>query len=365
MGSLMPQPSPRPAGFAGIAASLGAALLCSQLAACGNATMDDPVRKRAGTLLIEHCTLDAGQRQALSQDALTSVVSTAIVLCPAIREGVVTPRDPDAQTALNSTISFLHQRVQRVELGITARDELGQDLSATRLAALLRDPVQRDLTTTGAAAFASKADGLVVALPTLGSDSEADVTAWVKDLAAKTPGRKPAIFAPPSSTEPSDLPNGSAVNLTALAGSLRSVYSMTLDYSCCDGLPGPTTNTSWAASVVGLASRQSGLKAMHFALPLYGVQFVGDTTQPLSYLAAAGLASAQHLQVLRSEEGSLHYSFNDAKMQRNEVWFDDAQTTARRLRDIDKFVGAEVGVLYYGLGDEDPALWTTLQGLMK
>lgn len=348
-----------------MAPSLGAALLCSQLAACGSGSMDDPVRKRAGTLLIEQCTLDAGQRQALSQDALASVVSTAILLCPAIREGVVTPRDGDALAAMNSTISFLRQRVQRVELGITARDELGQDLSTTRLAALLRDPVQRDLTTTEAATFASKADGLVVALPALGSDSEADVTAWVKDLAAKTPGRKPSIFAPPSSAEPSDLPGGSAVNLNSLAGSLRSVYSLTLDYSCCEGQPGPTTDSAWAASVVKLASRQSGLGSVNFALPLYGVRFVGTTPQPLSYLAAAGLASAQHLQVLRAEEGSLHYSFLDAKNQRNEVWFDDVHTTARRLREIDSLVGSEVGVLYYSLGDEDPTLWSTLQGLMK
>lgn len=365
MGSLMPHRSPRPAGLAGLAPSLGAALLCSQLAGCGDAGLDDPVRKRAGTLLIEQCTLDAGQRQALSQDALASVVSTAIVLCPAIREGVVTPRDPDALSAMNSTLSFLRQRVQRVELGITARDELGQDLSSSRLATLLRDPVQRDLTTSGVATFASGADGLVVAFPALTSDSAADLTAWVKALAAKTPGRKPSIFAPPSSTEPSDLPDGSAVDLTALAGSLRSVYSMTLDFSCCEGQPGPTTESSWAASVVNLASRQSGLSAVNFALPLYGVQFVGNTTQPLSYLAAAGLASAQHLQVLRAEEGSLHYSFNDAKNQRNEVWFDDAHTTARRLRGIDSLVGAEVGVLYYSLGGEDPALWSTLQGLMK
>lgn len=327
--------------------------------------MDEPVRKRPGTLVIERCTLDPGQREALSQDALRSVVGTAILICPAIREGAVTPRDPDAQQAMTSTISFLRSRLPRVELGITARDELGQDLSSTRLAALLRDPVQRDLTATAAAAFASQADGLVVALPPLPGQSEADVTAWVKALAAQTPGRKPAILAPPSSTEPSDLPMGSAVNLTSLAGSLRSVYSLTLDYSCCDGQPGPTTDATWAASVVSLASRQSGGLAQSFALPLYGVQFTGSVTRPLSYLAAAGLASAQHLQVLRAEDGSLHYSFSDAKNQRNEVWFDDAHTTARRLHELDSLVGAEVGVLYYGLGDEDPALWSTLQGLMK
>lgn len=365
MGSPMLPSLLQPARVTGYSAKLATLLLASQLAGCGGGISDEPLRKRSGTLVIERCTLDAGQREALQQDALRSVVSTAILLCPAIREGVVTPRDADAQQALRSTVSFLRSRVQRVELGITARDELGQDLAPARLAALLRDPVQRDLTASGAAAFASQADGLVVALPPLPAESEPDVTAWVKALAAQTPGRKPSIFAPPSSTEPSDLPMGSAVNLSALSGSLRTVYSLTLDYSCCEGSPGPTTDAPWAASVVNLAARQSGLPATHFALPLYGVQFVGNTSQPLSYLAAAGLAAAQHLQVLRAADASLHYSFTDGKNQRNEVWFDDAHTTARRLHELEALVAADAGVLYYGLGDEDPTLWSTLQGLMK
>ena len=131
---------------------------------------------------------------------------------------------------------------------------------------------------------------------------------------------------------------GSAVNLSALSSSARHL-PLTLDYSCCDGTPGPTTDAGWAASVVNLASRQSGASTVHLALPLYGVQFVGSRPQPLSFLAAAGLAGARHLQVLRSDEGSLHYSFTDDKAARNEVWFDDAHTTARRLHDLDSLVG--------------------------
>lgn len=355
----------RRAGCPPLVGALGLLLLTGQLLGCDGGQTDQPLRKRTGTLVIEQCTLDAGQRSALMQDALRSVVSTAILLCPAIREGVVTPRDADAQQAMSSTISFLRSRVGRVELGITARDELGQDLSPTRLAALLHDPAQRALTVAGAASFASQADGLVVALPALPGDSEADVTAWVKALSAQLPGRKPSIFVPPSSTEPSDLPMGSAVNLAALGSSVRDIYSLTLDYSCCDGTPGPTTDVDWAASVVSLASRQSGASTVHLALPLYGVQFVDSRPQPLTFLAAAGLAGARHLQILRSDEGSLHYSFTDDKAARNEVWFDDAHTTARRLHALDSLVGPGVGVLYYSLGGEDPALWSTLQGLMK
>jgi spore germination protein YaaH len=73
----------------------------------------------------------------------------------------------------------------------------------------------------------------------------------------------------------------------------------------------------------------------------------------------------RHIQVLRSDDGSLNYSFIDERGRRNEVWFDDGRSIASRLAVLDPKVGSEVGVLYYGLGGEDPKLWSTLQGLSK
>lgn len=329
---------------------------------CGEDTPGEPIQRRSGALLIEGCAIDEGQRQSLESSALRSVISTAILLCPAIHEGGALPREADAMQVLSSSVSYLRARGLRVELGITARDDSGQELPPTRLAALLRDPVQRDLTATAAAQFDARADGLVVALPALPQSSESDVTAWVQALAAWTPGRKPSIFAPPSSEEPSDLPQGSAVNLRTLASSLRSVYAMTVDYSCCEGTPGPTTDADWTAQVVSLAHKQSSQTPLYMTQPLYGFHFIAGSGHPVSYLTAAGLASARHLQILRTDEGSLQYSFQDEKGARNEVWFDDARSIAGRMARLDDLVGAEVGVLYYGLGGEDPALWSTLQG---
>ncbi len=358
------QTSPRQPVARGLGCALAGLTLLS-LSGCGDDPQLAPIARRSGALVIEGCTLDAGQRQSLESEALRSVVSTAILLCPAIHEGGALPRDPDGLQTLSDTITYLRARGLRVELGIGARDDAGQDLSAVRLAALLRDPMQRDLTATAAAQFAPRADGLVIALPALPESSSSDLGAWVQTVAAWTPGRKPSIFVPPSSTEPSDLPQGSAVNLRALAGSIGRVYAMTLDYSCCEGIPGPTTDAEWTAQVVSLASRQSGQTAVYLSQPLYGVQFVDGKSQPLSYLAAAGLASARNIQVLRQEDGSLQYSFVDEKSRRNEVWFDDGRSIAGRLSQLDPRVAPEVGVLYYSLGGEDPKLWSTLQGLMK
>lgn len=349
----------------GRSVAAGLLLSSSLLLGCGSEGDLAAVKRRSGAVVIEACSLDAGQQQALQSDALRSVVGTAILLCPAIHEGGALPKEADGLQVLNNTISTLRGAGLRVELGITARDDAGQPLSATRLAALLHDPVQRDVTATAAAQFDARADGLVIALPALPDTATADVTAWVQALAAWTPGRKPSIFAPPSSTEPSDLPEGSAVNLKALSGSLRTVYAMTVDYSCCEGTPGPTTEADWTAQVVSLAGKQAGQKPLFMAQPLYGYRFVAGTAQPVSYLAAAGLASAQHIQVLRTQDGSLQYSFVDANNRRNEVWFDDARSLARRLAYLDSRVAGDVGVLYYSLGGEDPKLWSTLQGLMR
>ena len=340
-------------------------LSSSLLLGCGSDGDLAPIKRRSGAVVIEGCALDAGQQQTLQSDALRAVVSTAILLCPAIHEGGAFPKEAEGLQTLGTTVSALRTTGLRVELGITARDDAGQPLSPTRLAALLHDPLQRDLTATAVAQFDARADGLVIALPTLPETATADVTAWVQALAAWTPGRKPSIFAPPSSTEPSDLPQGSAVNLKALAGSVRTVYAMTVDYSCCDETPGPTTEADWTAQVVSLAGRQAGQIPLFMTQPLYGYRFVDGSALPVSYLAAAGLASAQHIQVLRKEDGSLQYSFVDASSRRNEVWFDDASSLARRLAYLDSRVAGNVGVLYYSVGGEDPALWSTLQGLMR
>lgn len=344
---------------------VGLSMALCGLWGCGGDTQLAPIQKRSGALVIEGCALEKNQQQSLEDDALRSVISTAILLCPTIHEGGALPRDGDGLQTLSSTVSYLRGRGLRVELGITARDDSGSELSPTRLAALLRNPLQRDLTATAAAQFDARADGLVVALPGLPESSASDVTAWVQALAAWTPGRKPSIFVPPSSTEPSDLPQGSSVNLRALSGSIRQIYAMTVDYSCCEGTPGPTTDAEWTAQVLALARKQNRDAPVFMTQPLYGVQFVDGMGQPLSYLAAVGLASAQHIQVLRSDAGSLTYSFVDAKNRRNEVWFDDVRSIAGRLAWLDSRVAADVGVLYYSLGGEDPKLWSTLQGLLK
>ena len=49
----------------------------------------------------------------------------------------------------------------------------------------------------------------------------------------------------------------------------------------------------------------------------------------------------------------------------HETWFDDATSTSWALAAWDtQTLPASVGVVYWGLGAEDPALWDTIAGGM-
>jgi spore germination protein len=278
----------------------------------------------------------------------------------------VAPGDAATRMGISDTVGKLRADGYAVELGVTARDELGKDLPADRLAAVLHDPAQRSLTVTGVADLSNLADGVVIALPLLPSTSEADMTAWIALLAAALPSdRKPSLFAPPSSKQPSDLPGGSAVNLMALRSSINRVYSMTLDLHCCDGMPGPTTDTDWIGDVVKLATQQLGRSTVQFALPLYGSSFSPKALRAVTFLEAVGLASEQQLQILRTDDGDLHYSYVDGQQVRHDVWFDDGRSLLEKLSQVDALLMPDVGVLLYGLGGEDPAVWSLLKDHMK
>ncbi len=342
------------------------ALLSGSLAllGCGTSTVTiDSVKQRPGTAVVESCELDSLQRLSLLTEDARAVISDVVLLCLYIRDDVAAPLAPTDAASVGQTVSDLRQRGYRVQLGVQTGEAFSQ--TPSKLDALLQNNARRAALTASIVSQAALADGVVLAPPTLSTATEPAFRTWIAELSQSIGARKLSLFAPPSSQSPSDIPGGDAINLTALQSQLSRAYLMTLDLSCCDGAAGPTTSAEWISSVVSFAQKQTPNLAMQFSVPLYGTYFGPQGQRQLSYLEAVGLAGDRQIEILRNEEGALHYSYQEQSGARTEVYFDDAHSLLQMLSQLDDSVLPSVGVLYYGVGAEDPALWSTLREKMK
>ena len=97
------------------------------------------------------------------------------------------------------------------------------------------------------------------------------------------------------------------------------------------------------------------------AFPLYGWDFGPSGQRSVTYLEAQGVASDTHASVQRGPTGTLYYDWQDESSGSHETWFDDGTSTSWTLAAWDtQTLPADVGVVFWGLGSEDPALWDTL-----
>lgn len=340
-------------------------LLCGVFAllGCGSSGLPDSVKRRAGTVVVESCALEPFSQSSLLSDNARAVVSDVVLVCLYVRSDAVTPAAPADRASVTQVVSMLRQRGYRVQLGVTTGEPLAQTPSL--LEPTLRDVNRRGALTASIADFASLADGIVIIPPQLSNSAEPYFRSFVSELVTATPTHHVSLFAPPITTSPSDIPGGDAINLPALRDQLSQVYLMTLDLHCCDGEPGPTTSADWISEVATFAKPAQTSTPYSIALPLYGTHFGPKDQRQLSYLEAVGLAGHEHIEILRDHSGSLHFDYTDETGALAHVYFDDAQSTLQLLSEIDQHVPTTVGVLYYGVGSEDPALWSMLKERMK
>ncbi len=317
-----------------------------------------PLPRRKGTLLVDACGLDARQEAALARPTTRVLVGEVLLLCMVPRDGgALGPADRFARGELDRTFTNLHALGYQVALGVAFTDESGARYDAERTRTLLADPAFRDALVASLDPLLAKVDAIDLDLLSAPRAARADLTKLVAAVSAKVRSAKRplGLFLPPSVTTPSDLPEGEAFDRDALAGSVDRFRVMTLDYS--DAAPGPTLDPGWATDAVRLAGKQQ--RETFVAIPLYGVDFGPRGPRGVSVLEARGLAATHNVSPRRGPTGALTFTYLDAG-QTHEVWYDDAQSTGQALAAFATALPPEVGVLYYGFGAEDPALFPAL-----
>lgn len=372
---------PRPSRFAATLVALGGLSLATLASGCGFHSGDESATvglraetalpRRAGTLVVDGCVLDTWQKTTLGSPSARRLVSEVVLLCLVPRaDGTVGPRDPSALAHLAAVAAELHGLGYRVHFGIAFTDESGQRYDGAQTASYLADTVWRKRFVDSLGPLVASADGIEIDLQFLPNAARELVTSLATEIKIVHPGKRLGVFVPPSVSVPSDLVGGDAFSVGALARVVDRLRIMTLDYSIAlvansdgsstavAGAPGPTTDPGWAVDAVRLALASSD--KCDVAYPLYGTDFGPRGLRPVTYLDAIARASLAGAPIERGPTGAPFVRYTVGG-EAHEIWFDDAESTGRALgawsHDV---LPPNVGVVFYGLGAEDPTLFDRL-----
>ena len=320
---------------------------------------DTPLPVRAGSVVVDGCSLDTWQRSTLGLPGARRVLQEVIFLCLVPRvDGTVGPRDPSATRALAAVVADLHQVGYRVSLAVSFTDETGERYDGAQTRDFLASAVWRARFLETVVPAIAPADGVELDLQGLPGDARTSVSALVTELSPLVrPAKKLGIFVPPSVTTPSDLPGGEAFARPALAPLVDRLRVMTLDFS--DRGPGPTIDPGWAVDAARTALRDA--PAVDVAYPLYGTDFGPRGPRSVTWLEAIALAGTSRVDIQRGPTTAPYFGYLAFGNEPHELWFDDADSTANALgawrHDV---LPPGVGVVFYGLGAEQPSLFETL-----
>lgn len=324
---------------------------------------ETPLPARAGTIIIDGCVIDTWQRATLAGAGARRVAQEVIMLCLVPRlDGTIGPRDPSAQQHLATVIADLKKDGYRVHLGVSFTDETGQRYDGAQTRGFLADAAWRARFRETLVPALAPADGVEIDLQFLPNEARQSVTALVTEISQTVrPGKRVGIFVPPSVEVPSDLTGGEAFARVELAKHVDRMRIMTLDYS--DQGPGPTIDPGWAVDAVRLARKD--FVAVDIAYPLYGTDFGPRGRRSTTYLesiATASLAKATIVRGPTTAPFARYLGFDNAP---HEMWFDDVDSTTHALAAWSfEVLPPEVGVVFYGLGAEEPGLFERLGARM-
>ncbi len=348
-------------GFFASAALVGCGSPSDQHTDLGPAS--GPLPKRAGAVIVDGCALDTWQTGTLASPATKRLIGEVIFLCLVPRAtGEVGPSDPSALANLAATVNLLHGEGYRAKLAVSFTDETGGKYDGAQTAMRLADTQWTSTVIENLKTASAVADGLELDLQRVPGNAGDLVTSFTKGLGdAIRPGRELGMFLPPSTQSPSDVVGGDAFQLPALAPLIDHARVMTLDFSCCSQMPGPTIDSGWAVDAVRFTRGRLGSSSkLDVAFPLYGTDFGPAGQRAVSFLEATGIAKTAQQSLDRGPTGALQFSYRDDSGN-HAVWFDDADSTARTLSAWDATtLPLDVGILFYGLGKEDPALFDAL-----
>ncbi len=316
------------------------------------------VGARRGTALVAGCTPGDGGGKALASAPVRALVSDVVLACFDLdAAGSLVTIDGSPHATFVTAAGELAALGYHVKAGVT----LGASTP------LLAKSATRDAFVAAIRDLAPAGDGLELDVRGVPASARDLVTELVTDVgAAVRPGRTLGVLVPSYLPSPGVWSGaGAGVDLASVAPHVDRVRLMTVDYSLGSG-PGPNVDPSWAFASATRALDEVGATALDVAVPLYGVRspVVGSGGEVVSYAQAQALAQAAGRGAWRALGGELSVRLppDAPHAEPTDIWFEDARSTLLVLAAWPSpTLRADVGILFDGLGQEDPGLWPALQ----
>lgn len=160
----------------------------------------------------------------------------------------------------------------------------------------------------------------------------------------------------PKQAEPGPEPHNQAQDYAAIGAACDQVRLMTYDFHYAGSEPGPGAPVGWVRDCARFAASVIPREKLALGVVLLGYDWAeGRDGETIGWSAATGLTREHDLTVTRDRDRTPHFRYLDMDGTEHEVWFEDAESSARRVAVAEELdLGA---VFFWRLGGEDPRTW--------
>jgi spore germination protein len=273
------------------------------------------------------------------------------------RRGRVVLADDEHTTVDRSTVRFLQRRGIRVLPTVT--NLRNGDWAPELVSGMLHDPaaVDRHVRALTALAVDEGYDGIDLDYEDLRAADREAYSAFLRRLAGALHAADKLLTTSvhPKVSDAGYDERNRAQDYRAIGAAVDQVRVMTYDYSWETSPPGPVAPAGWVEDVIAWTVTQVPPEKVVLGAVLLGYDWVAGRGETVDHGQAVALARRHGAEIARDRDRAPWFRYQDAAGRRHEVWWEDAESVAVKLRLVARYgLG---GAFFWNLGGEDPAVW--------
>lgn len=204
-------------------------------------------------------------------------------------------------------------------------------------------------------------DGADIDYEGLRAEDRENYSVFLADLgsALRSKGKLLASSVYAKESEPGPNAFNEAQDFEAIGKACDQVRLMAYDFHYAGSDPGPGAPVAQVAKGLDFIVTTMDPETVALGIVLLGYDWPdGDSGGTVTYQQAMKLARKHGATVERDSDSTPHFSYEDDDGKGHEVWFEDAESSARKLALVDDYgIGS---IFFWRLGGEDPETWEKL-----